>query len=899
MQIPETEIIVSKDGMEILRKTVRPGEYIIGRDPGCQIQIQVELVSRRHAQLTVNFDHALIEDLGSSNGTFINGKPVVGSSRIWPNQKIEVGSATIEIHRAKAFASPDVSLAPSTATVQRLLPEELLHEHRYDIGGVVAQGGMGAILDAREATIERKVAMKVMLDGSSPDDLKRFVAEAKITGQLEHPNIVPVHELGVDENEQPFYTMKFVKGVTLKEVIDLLAAKDKEARKKYQLAALLTIFQKVCDAVAFAHSKGVIHRDLKPENIMLGEYGEVLVMDWGLSKVLGDSQGPDSESARFLRRPVSDSLDSGSTVSGATIGTPRYMAPEQARGEVESLDARADIYALGATLYEILSLRKSVDGGALEVVEKVGRGEIEPLIGIQADKTPLPHLPGGHIPESLAAVVRKAMEFEKTKRYASVENLQADITAYQNGFATSAEQAGPIKQLLLLIQRNKGVFVTTFAAWFVITVLAILFMFNLRAKERRAVASEEVAVAERNRAQNALADAESERNLAQKERAYAEKERNIAQQARTEAETQRNRTQQALAETETERNLAEKALANYEAEHKRAESESSRAERAMAAVKTESNRAAKAVADLKNTAPDIFLMAKTLLAQNKIADALEKIDDAINLDDTRPDYHLFRANLLETRQRLSSAVAEYQRVLALRPHDESATRNLALCEGLLAAQGKDPALSKDLQKRLLAYLYDQQRTKEAAILSNQLDPEGAAAKEELLKRLSKYTDLPDWYNSRISSLPDGTLEIDLKGLPQIRDISMLEIKDLPVSRVIVSRTQVSDLSPLKKLKLTSFFADGCTHLYDISPLRGQPLKNIILSNTAVTDLSPLLDCPTLEEIVLPDTPLVSLPTSVVNGLKRLPNLKRISFTLVKTHPAETADEFWSNQHEIH
>src|SRR5207302_507517 len=128
----------------------------------------------------------------------------------------------------KSVLPPDVSLAPQTAAVKRLLPEEFLRDKKYDIGGVIAQGGMGAILDAKETVTERTVAMKVMLDGSSPDDLTRFVAEAKVTAQLEHPNIVPVHELSVDENDQIYYTMKFVKGITLKKVLEEMATGNAE-----------------------------------------------------------------------------------------------------------------------------------------------------------------------------------------------------------------------------------------------------------------------------------------------------------------------------------------------------------------------------------------------------------------------------------------------------------------------------------------------------------------------------------------------------------------------------------------------------------------------------------------------------------------------------------------------
>src|SRR5712671_5557386 len=124
MIVPQTEIIITKDGAEILRKIVQPGDYVFGRDPGCDVLLDVELVSRRHARLTVNYDHALIEDLGSSNGTFVNGKAVEGATRLWPNQKIQIGAATLELHRLKTMAPPDVSLTPGAAAVQRLLPEE-------------------------------------------------------------------------------------------------------------------------------------------------------------------------------------------------------------------------------------------------------------------------------------------------------------------------------------------------------------------------------------------------------------------------------------------------------------------------------------------------------------------------------------------------------------------------------------------------------------------------------------------------------------------------------------------------------------------------------------------------------------------------------------------------------
>ena len=495
MHVPLTEVILTHDGTELARATLPPGEYVIGRESGVDLRAETPLLSRRHARLTINYDHALLEDLSSSNGTFINGQPVAEPTRLFPNQSIRLGpDLTLEVRRQRAPTEPGISLAPAQAAIRRVLPDEVLAEKRYAIGSIVAQGGMGAILDAQQAAMKRRVAMKVMLDSADPADVLRFVGEAQVTGQLEHPNIVPVHELGVDEQDQLFYTMKFVRGITLKKVLALLADGTADTEKKYPLPALLTIFQKTCDALAFAHSRGVIHRDLKPENIMLGDFGEVLVMDWGLAKVLGGTspaRSPDdpSRSAVFSARSVAG--DASFTMVGSIMGTPAYMSPEQARGEIDALAAPSDIYALGTILFEILHLRPASAGSsAMEIVTKVGRGEV--LWSEAAERNADAALAGAerragapkrrgnphgqprasgasesgvgaplcrrtpNVPASLLAVVRKAMAFEVAARYPRVEDLQADLLAYQNGFATSAEKAGAWKQAALLVKRHKA-----------------------------------------------------------------------------------------------------------------------------------------------------------------------------------------------------------------------------------------------------------------------------------------------------------------------------------------------------------------------------------------------------------------------------------------------------------
>jgi pSer/pThr/pTyr-binding forkhead associated (FHA) protein len=190
MAAPKTEVLVTVGGSERSRYLFMPGDYVIGRNLDCAVCVEAGQVSRQHAKLILDYDNAFIEDLGSSNGTRVNGKPVHARTRLRPNQKVQCGAATIELRRLRREAS-ELSLSPATAFVGQARPPEMLREKKYDIGNIVAVGGMGEVLDAKEAALERRVAMKTRLGPASKDELQRFINEARITGQLELPRACP------------------------------------------------------------------------------------------------------------------------------------------------------------------------------------------------------------------------------------------------------------------------------------------------------------------------------------------------------------------------------------------------------------------------------------------------------------------------------------------------------------------------------------------------------------------------------------------------------------------------------------------------------------------------------------------------------------------------------------
>ncbi|VGO20679.1 serine/threonine-protein kinase [Pontiella sulfatireligans] len=329
---------------------------------------------------------------------------------------------------------------------------------RYQSAELIAEGGMKRIFKVYDARAKRPLAMAMLRD-DAPEDLRDpFIHEAWLTALLDHPNIMTIHDVGVKTPGQPYFTMDLKQGDSLRELIEKLHAGDRKMQARYPLEALLQIFIKVCDAVSYAHSLHVLHLDLKPANVQIGEYGQVLVCDWGLGRVLG---GDDlQELDRMLFNP--DLLGS-TNLFGQIKGTLGYMAPEQLAEDME-LDARTDIYGLGCILYSLLTLLRPLTGDDEEILKRTKDGAIV---------SPTERTPEREIPKSLSAVVMKALATNPAQRYGSVDALRTEVHRYLTGFATQAENARVLKQLSLFYRRNRRFCLTLFGSVLVIVAGAV------------------------------------------------------------------------------------------------------------------------------------------------------------------------------------------------------------------------------------------------------------------------------------------------------------------------------------------------------------------------------------------------------------------------------------------
>ncbi len=697
----------------------------------------------------------------------------------------------------------------SSAAWQRLLDADAAG--RYVESGHIARGGMGEIVLCIDRNIRRPVALKRILAETADDPARRarFVEEAQVTGQLEHPNIVPVHELDRAADGSLYFTMKLVKGRSLADLLQAIRAAGplppgEGARRssppgeparagegaanapEHSLSDLLHIFLKVCDGVAFAHSRGVVHRDLKPANIMVGDFGEVLVMDWGLAKIVG------REDIRAADLVTSDRADSTPelTLDGTAMGTPAYMPPEQANGELDKIDHRSDIYSLGAILYEILTGEKPVEGATpLVVLANAAHGQIIP---------PEQRTSGRAIPRELSAIAMKCLHKLRSRRYQSVTDLQRDITLYLEGRSVTAAPDTFAQAVVKLVKRNKGISASVAAAAVILIAVTASFVIRLKRQRDLAVASKRRAVENQGKA------------------VAAEKERRDTALRASEA-------------------LAREAVRATD-------------EGRYAVAQT---RADLGVAVMPDGPWGYYARGFVACQKRDLATAREHLEEALRQE---PRHDLSKA-LLDTVLTKSGQLRDYEALLARadRTNDwrtliaagdaffdarryPDAERAFSRALSLVEPQAAVPAAVKAAVRRKLGRAVA--RIAVTAFWPSVRDlPAQTRAHRTTAKLKEIYgRDAP----LSVHTLGDGPLAVKIGG-GEVRWLDPLE--GLPISRLAVAKHKgLSDLTPLRGMPLRQLEIQE-TAVADLGPLKGAPLTRLKISFTRVTDLSPLRDAP--------------------------------------------------------
>ena len=337
-------------------------------------------------------------------------------------------------------------------------------DNRYSGEEEFASGGMKEIYSCQDKATGRLIAKAVLKHNKSSSNTETFLREARITASLQHPNILPVYDIGIDDGK-PFFTMKLIEGESLETLL--------EKRKNGQSISqeyLIDIFIKIAEAIAYAHSRGVIHLDIKPDNIQISDYGEVLVCDWGLAKIIDDHW----EEQSFQNYSIGELQDINQTMDGFIKGTPGYLSPEHIVTDREK-DHRSDIFSLGLLLYEMITNEKAIKGDSLnEILRNTMKAKIIPPSSIKG------------ITSSLEAICLKATQLDPSHRYQSTKELLEDIHSYTRGYATRAEEASSIKVLYHFIKRNKTIFTLCASFLFISLVGLLIFTTNLKQSEAKA-----------------------------------------------------------------------------------------------------------------------------------------------------------------------------------------------------------------------------------------------------------------------------------------------------------------------------------------------------------------------------------------------------------------------------
>jgi serine/threonine protein kinase len=390
---------------------------------------------------------------------------------------IGTSDATVPTSADKSDNAASISIGTSTSNGLRF---RVLRPH--------AQGGLGAVFVALDDELNREVALKQILDrhADDPSCRTRFLIEAEITGGLEHPGIVPVYGLGHYGNGRPYYAMRFIRGQSLKETIAAVHADEAQKGNSLALRKLLRRFVDVCNAIDYAHGRGVLHRDLKPANVIVGNHGETLVVDWGLAKLL---ERPETDSPSQERALLpSSSGGSADTRPGSVIGTPAFMSPEQAHGDLDRLGPRSDVYSLGATLYSVLTGTVAFEKGDLATM----------IQAVQGGDFPPPRQRDPTIDPALEAVCLKAMALKPEDRYGSARALADDVERWMADEPVSAWREPWSRRARRWMRRHRTA-MTTVSAAVLVAVAGLASVLAVQARANRELLGKNAELADANR----------------------------------------------------------------------------------------------------------------------------------------------------------------------------------------------------------------------------------------------------------------------------------------------------------------------------------------------------------------------------------------------------------------
>lgn len=737
----------------------------------------------------------------------------------------------------------------SQRSVGEALARRQTKKERYVIEGEIARGGMGAVLRAVDGDLRREVAVKYLLDQKDPAKKVRFVEEAQINAQLEHPNIVPVYDLRIDAQGRPYLMMKLVKGRDLKSILDQLREDPKQAEKEWSLGRLLNILVNICNGLAFAHARDVVHRDLKPANIMLGDFGEVYVMDWGLAKVLkgglpmaipvteadlfsdfmgetSDTVPPPSPQGKVV---TNRELDTDLTQEGSVMGTAVYMAPEQAAGNVQAIDQRSDVYALGVILYEMLTLQSPIDkeGGVLAILVRVAEGDMIPAEQRDPQRTK-----AGKVPKELAAIAMKAMATKPDQRYPDVGELRKDIERYQEGRSVSAKEDTPKELLWKFVKRNKGLSAGMAAAFLVLVCsLGIIGKAWLRANEA-VQQMKEVEAARKKQGRDSVPSLVRAARLLTTEKQFAD--------AMTQLDTALQFDDQ-----DADAHLLFGQLLIGEQRYEEAREHFVD----CLSVRPKDVQAKKLAQLCSGARPDLrnklLPLAAELDSQGLFAISTRVSKQAEALQGPRSELQaLYRKRIDAAWPGAGGGLTVDDAGVRLYLGGNDKIKDLTPLTGMNLTA---------LDLSLCEWITDLKPLKELPL------------KELTLRKCIRVQDF-----TPLSTMPLSKL--DLTACPHVRDLTLL--KGMALNTLILTDcSQVADVTPLQGMPLTTLSIGGqfgSTQVSDLTPLKGMPLTALNICGSKVRDLTPLKGMPLvqLDASVLPQlddlTPLKGMPLASLN-----------------------------------